>query len=261
MRIRLEMVIQTMLAVVALNAVFAQSSSAAFIYLAAKNLSPGHILEINGVVEDSIYARPANNLTSFTSGPKLGTPGTAANPSTMIYYCNAINEKRIYCLGDGVIYTHRTYVREVAFGPGPALYFSESSGATADGKIYRLNAAMVPVLYYTVRLGQVGGFWAGHFAFSPAGRLFISSGNIVRARIWACPLGPAAPVPMYRDRGPILGFCVTDAAARTFYFTNGTPQLRRGIFGGPPPAVVFVSPKRNNYCDVLVSDIQITPNG
>jgi hypothetical protein len=120
---------------------------------------------------------------------------------------------------------------------------------------------MVPVLYYTVRLAQMGGFWAGNFAFSPAGRLFISSGNHMGAKIWGCPLGPAAPLPMYSDRGPILGFCITDAAATTFIFTNGTPKLQRGVFGGPPPVVMFVSPKQNNYCDVLSSAQQITPNG
>ncbi len=247
---------------VMVGAVLVQSSAtAADTYLATRNLSPGPVLRINVAMESLVYARPAhNNLTSFAIGPSVETPTTtamtAARP-TRLYYCNAVNEKQIFRVGDVPIYTHATYVREVGFGPGGALYFSESTGATADGKIYRLGPGMVPVLYYTVELAKVGGFWAGHFAFNAPGRLFIASGNTTNAKIWECPLGGAPPVVRYSDSGPILGLCVPRTS--TFWFTSGTPFLRRGTFGGPAPSTVFTSPKQNNYCDVLVSDIPYKP--
>jgi hypothetical protein len=250
----------TLVVVVMLGAVLAPSSAtAANIYLATRNLSPGPVLRIAGATEALAYIRPGNNnLTSFTIGPSVEPTTTTAVRPTRLYYCNAVNQNQIFRAGDVPIYTHRTYVREVAFGPGGALYFSESTGASADGKIYRLGPGMVPVLYYTVVLTKVGGFWAGNFAFNSAGRLFISNGNTTGAKIWGCPLGAAAPVALYSDRGPIQGFCVTSSS--TFWFTNGTPVLRRGTFGGPATMTVFTSPKQNKYCDVLASATVLSPN-
>jgi hypothetical protein len=98
--------------------------------------------------------------------------------------------------GEEVVYRHTTYVRDLVLDDRDNVYFSEASGAGGDGKIYRV----VPIgganpdraeLICTVPLGDVGGFWAGDFAFGrlPLGgldtdMLYLSSGNKVPASIY-----------------------------------------------------------------------------
>jgi glucose/arabinose dehydrogenase len=111
-----------------------------------------------------------------------------------LYYVNA-NEDKIYRsseTGTGwtreeVVYDHDTYVRDLAFDLDQdgdlVLYFSEATGAGADGKIYRIEDD-APVLYRTIALSDVGGSWAGDFAFGEDGTLYLSSGNRVPASIY-----------------------------------------------------------------------------
>lgn len=240
------------------------SASAAFTYLATRNLVPGPVLQITSTgTEGLTYIRPSNNnLTSFAIGPSVEplvtTAAVAAIRPTRLYYCNAVNQRSIFRAGDVPIFTGNNYIREVAFGPGPALYFSEASGAGGDGKIYKLSPTLTPVLFYTVRLAQVGGFWAGHFAFNPEGKLFIANGNTGSAKVWHCPIAAgAAPTSVYASSGPILGFCFV--APDRFLYTDGSPLLRLTTLGATTASVQYTSPRQNKYCDVLSSDIQYNP--
>jgi len=220
------------------------------IFVATLDIKPGVVFRIASGAEHVIYARKRpENLTSFDFGPWLRpTP----KPRQVLYFCNAVNDKKIwYAFGPGheaVLGSHSTYVREVDWGPGKALYFSEASGSAKDGRIYKLAPGSPPTVFYTVKLPLVGGFWAGHFAFDPGGRLHISNGNTSGAQIWACP--PAAkPKSVFKTRGSILGFHFTDR--KTFLYTDGSPRLRKAQLGGSG-SVVFTSPKNHKYCDVVV---------
>jgi hypothetical protein len=98
--------------------------------------------------------------------------------------------------GEEVIYRHPTYVRDLALVDQNDVYFSEASGAGGDGKIYRLvpNEGANPgraELFCAVRLVDVGGYWAGDFAFGRHARggsdtdtIYLSSGNRVPASIY-----------------------------------------------------------------------------
>jgi len=222
------------------------------VYAATLNLNPGVVLQVGGTTESLVYMRPSsNNLTSFVFRTALERDAQAAAPPLLhVYYSNAINETRVYRTADVVTYSHKTYVREVAVGPDKALYFSESSGAGGDGKIWRLDASLAPTLYYTVRLAEVGGFWAGHFAFSPGGRLFVANGNTTGARIWQCPVPAGAPTAVYSETGTILGFSFLNNT--DFLYTNGTTQIRKAALGAAASTVFFTSRKQSKFCDVLV---------
>lgn len=80
-------------------------------------------------------------------------------------------------------FTHSTYIRHIEFDPEGKLYFSEATGAGADGTIYTLTDT-TPQPFYTVRLSEVDGFWAGAFAFDGDGALWLTSGNIVPSYLY-----------------------------------------------------------------------------
>ena len=82
-----------------------------------------------------------------------------------LYFVNA-NENKIFVKDlsisaspEGVLYTHTTYVRDIAFNNEGALFFSEATGAAHNGKIWRLEDDGTISLYYTVSLPTVDGFW------------------------------------------------------------------------------------------------------
>ena len=84
-----------------------------------------------------------------------------------------------------VVYRHGTYVRDLAFDPSGRLYFSEASGARADGTIYQLDLATSRATpFFRVQRSAVGGFWAGDFAFDASGKLYVSTGNRIGGHIY-----------------------------------------------------------------------------
>lgn len=138
---------------------------------------PGNVYQIDGTGESVFYTTPRRRIY-----------GAAFSPTGRLYFVDA-NERAIYRLFRFLwfrftltVHTHTTYVRDVGFDPAGVLYFSEASGAGGDGKIYRLGGS--PSLFRDVPLTEVGGFWAGNFAFDHAGTLYISSGNRVPASIY-----------------------------------------------------------------------------
>ena len=220
-----------------------------YTYLSTHNLNPGSILRVDGAAEKVVLTRPSDSLTNLVlDGPTVTPPAVAAD---WCYFCDALDGNKIYRADSSTVYTHSTFVRDLAVGPGGALYFSESYGAGQDGKIYRFDAAGKASLYYTVSIARVG-FFTGNFAFSPGGTLYVSNGAINGAGVWQCPLvGDATRVYKRTNDGNMLGFCFTNQ--NTFLFTDGTGTLRRATVNGTTADSVFVSPKGNQYEDVVVS--------
>jgi len=131
--------------------------------------------------DGELYITDANTFQLYSVDPKA-----IAKPHEGRIYFTDVKERpgSVYELAVGtpkpifnfgkvavrVVFTHTTYVRDVAFDPSGNLYFSESSGAGGEGKIYRLDLTTgTATLFYTVRLASVGGFWSGDFAYSPDG--------------------------------------------------------------------------------------------
>ena len=152
---------------------------------------------------------------------------SAFNPRTGKLYVSNSNVFRFFSVDSttglaAVEYTHTTYVRDIGFDPSNNFYFSEATGASANGKIYLLNLSThVATLYYTVTLASIGGFWAGDFTFGPDGRLYISTGNRVGGQIYRIdnPALPSPPVSVYSLPAESVTGIAFDRSGQ-FYYTN-----------------------------------------
>jgi hypothetical protein len=153
------------------------------------------------------------------------------------------------------VFTHTTFLRDIAFDPAGNLYFSEATGAAADGRIYRLDLASgIATVFYNVVRSSIGGFWAGDFTFAPDGRLYISTGNVVGGRVYRIddPAAGTSPVSIYSiaaesvtgiafDRYGQFYYSNWDSAAAHIYqlqLSTGTRQL---IFSAPGAGIWDVS--------------------
>ena len=194
------------------------------IYFADAKESPGSVYHYNTTtgIEGTIYTRPSGNLYSFTFHPRI---------PEKLYYVNA-NEYKIYRthqtgLGwapEEVVYTHDTYVGDLAFAFDKAgnlgLYFSEATGAGGNGKIYKIGDSTAS-LFYEVKLADVGGFWAGDFAFDDKNNLYLSSGNRVPASIYKVEGGIVKEI--FKDeKEPISGFTYKDGS---LYYANWRTKI------------------------------------
>ncbi len=130
--------------------------------------------------ETVFYQRPGPGLTNFT---------LAQFPNDL--YFGYFNTRYIYKVtktdagwGDeDVVYTHTTYIKDLAIGPDGALYFSEAYGGGRDGIIYRLEGSTATP-YFTVRLAEMGSGWRGDFTFDENGILYLTPGNFSPGRIF-----------------------------------------------------------------------------
>lgn len=167
------------------------------LYIADGGSSIGRIYKVHRGRLSQIYARPSGRLYSI-----------ATSPNGRIYFSNA-NDYEIYRL-DGErevkIFTHTTYTRDIEFDAQGRFYFSESSGAGKDGIIYRLQSGRAKP-YFRVRLRQIGGFWAGDFAFDHKGALWLSNGNRVPAALYK--VIKRKPQRMFTASTSIKGFTFT----------------------------------------------------
>ena len=209
------------------------------VYYAGSSSAPDNI----------IYTRPSGRLYSFTFHP--GVP-------EKLYYANA-NEFNIYLTAEtgsgwaaeSVVFTHTTYVRDVAFAWDQngnfGLYFSEATGAGGDGKIYRVDgAAATPI--YTVRLADVGGFWAGDFAFDYEGNLYLSSGNRVPASIYKVATGTGAVTRIFDSReGSIAGLVYRDGR---LYYADWRQNIYRLDLSSMTSTLYYTNPARQWLSDV-----------
>ncbi len=199
--------------------------------------------------DNIIYTRPSGRLYSFTFHP--GVP-------EKLYYANA-NEFNIYLTaetGSGwsaetTIFTHTTYVRDIAFAfdqnGNIGLYFSEATGAGGDGKIYRVDgAAATPI--YTVKLADVGGFWAGDFAFDYEGNLYLSSGNRVPASIYKVATGTGAVTKIFDSTdGSIAGLV---SRGGRLYYADWRQSVYRLDLSSMTSTLYYTNPARQWLSDV-----------
>ncbi|MBN1324024.1 MAG: hypothetical protein JW986_08540 [Methanotrichaceae archaeon] len=197
------------------------------VYFADSDANPGAVFYARyaNSAGTPFYTRPSGRLHSFTFHP--GIP-------EKLYFVNA-NENKIYLVaytGSGwsseqVVYTHNTYVRDIAFAKDSAgdvrIYFSEATGAGANGKIYRLETDGTATQFYEVRLSNVGGYWGGDFAFDTDGNLLLSSGNHIPATIYKVRDGSGAISQIFTDRTrSIEGMAVKGGM---IYYANGQTRI------------------------------------
>lgn len=224
------------------------------IYLAERWHAPGQIYRVNGTTEVPIFTRPVQkDLTSFSFG-KLPrgvkyTPGAYS-----LVFCNGTQEKSVWRAmtptTELMLLTARDGIKEVNLGPGEVLYFSHARGSAADGRIMKVAGGLT-TLYTNVTLLNVDGFWAGNFAFDPAGKLYVSSGNKMGAKIYRYPTDGTTPEVVFKEKGAIMGFWFLDD--QTFLYTNGTNQVLKGHLGGTnADGVAYESPNKRRFVDVVV---------
>ncbi len=197
--------------------------------------------------EETIYTRPSRNLYSFAFHPYV---------PEKLYYVNA-NENKIYRSSETytgwsreeVVYDHDTYVRDLAFDLDRdgdlVLYFSEATGAGADGKIYRIEDD-APVLYRTIVLSDVNGFWAGDFAFGEDGTLYLSSGNRVPASIYKVDEWGVQEI-FTDSEEPIKGLAYKDGF---LYYANWGTKIYRLDLETIERTTVYSNPERKWLSDV-----------
>ncbi|MGY4706663.1 hypothetical protein ACVNPS_02775 [Candidatus Bipolaricaulota sp. J31] len=226
------------------------------IYFAVASERPGSVYSLNLLTGSVsvLYTRPSGRLYSFIFHPEI---------PEKLYYVNANENKifRVLWLGDRwseeeVVYEHTTYVRDIAFGPEPpgvtpgpgerrlTLFFSEATGA-GGGKIYYLDGRNRPVLYYEVHMP-----WAGDFAFDENGVLYLSSGNIVPAKLYRVEGGTVYT--LYQRSGPIKGFVVRDGKV---YFADWGGSIYVFDLSTGEVQEVFRNPRRFRW----LSDVGFRP--
>jgi hypothetical protein len=176
--------------------------------------SPGSVYEIVDGAPHALYTAARGQVYHSTFAPD----GT-------LYATNA-NDRLLVRVRDGTVpetlYRHSTYVRDVGVDAAGGLYFSEASGASTDGVIYRFDVATrTATAYYRIRLTEVGGFWAGDFAFDNSGRLYLSTGNRIGGRVYRVddPTAGASPLSVYS----LAGEAITGIAFNRrdeLFFTN-----------------------------------------
>ena len=177
--------------------------------------SPGSVYEVHDGAPRALHTAASGHLYHSA----FGLDGT-------LYYSNA-NDTVLYRLRPGgmpeVFHRHTTYVRDVGIDPTTGrVYFSEASGARADGLIHRYNPLLRRFMpFYRVQLSDVRGFWQGDFAFDGAGRLHLASGNLIGGRIYRVdsPAMGSAPVEVYALPGEAIAGIAFNRRGELF-FTN-----------------------------------------
>jgi hypothetical protein len=171
-----------------------------------------------------IYRFANDRLSQYYVRPQGQLHYIAVSQNGTIYFSNA-NDKDLYRLESGTekrVYTHKTYLRDIAFDYLGRLYFSESSGAGSDGYIYRLEGDRAS-FYYRVRLDQVDGYWSGNFAFDKDGYLWLSSGNHRPAHLYK--VVESRPQRMFTSAQSIRG--LSFIADNILIYANFRQSIRR----------------------------------
>jgi sugar lactone lactonase YvrE len=152
---------------------------------------------------------------------------SAFDRRTSKLYVSNSNQFKLFAVNSATgaasdVFTHTTFLRDVAFDPAGNLYFSEATGAAADGKIYRLNLTSgTATVFYNVVRSSIGGFWAGDFTFAPDGHLYISTGNVVGGRVYRIddPAAASSPVSVYSIAAESVTGIAFDRYGQ-FYYSN-----------------------------------------
>ncbi len=212
---------------ISLMSIAAMGQGPATIFFTDAKENPGKVYSSTTSGSENVYfARPSGNIYTFAFHPYV---------PEKLYYVNA-NDNKIYLATrttggawtatDQVAYTHSTYIRDLEYYPtaasGLEVYFSQSSGAGGDGQIYLLSGgAAVP--YYTVRLTDVDGYWAGDFIHDTEGHLYLSSGNRVPASIYQVS-GRTVSRIYTSETAPITGMAYRDGS---IYYANWGNEIHR----------------------------------
>ena len=228
------------------------------IYFADGYQSKGAVYYYDSVTntETTIYTRPSGNLYSFLFAPW---------DTTQLYFVNA-NEYKIYkkLLGGGieeVVYTHSTYVRDIAVKDG-ALYFSEATGSGGDGKIWCLSSSKTPTLFYQVKLSEVNGFWSGDFTFDKNGLLYLSSGNKTGASLYRVDIVANTVTKLFTDPEPITGMAFGEDGF--LYYANWGTKIYCLDLTNMTKSIIYNGPNHRWISDVGFKSIAssvITPDG
>ncbi|MCP4366312.1 MAG: hypothetical protein GY800_13595 [Planctomycetes bacterium] len=222
-RLSLKIFLLPILVCFLLTSGLAMAAPAQVIFYTDWTLRPGHVFYLGGNTERSFFHAPKGSLYSV-----------AFSPDGVLYYCNANDNKLFRWIGDKpyLVYQHTTYIRDVAFDKLGRLYFSEASGAGADGTIYRMKEDGVLEKYLNVPLNKVDGYWSGDFAFSPNGDLYISSGNRIPAMIYKVDVRNNKFYEKYRkNSGAIAGFDFD--VAGNIYYANWSKRIYKLDTSGP----------------------------
>jgi sugar lactone lactonase YvrE len=215
------------------------------LYFSDSTENPGSVYRFrkDTMSKTAIFTRGSGRLYSFAFAPW--------DPN-LLYFVNA-NDKKIFAvsLDSGVlieddIFTHTTYIRDIAFDTHNNLYFSEASGAGANGKIWRLEPDGTATLFYTVKLPNVDGFWAGTFTFSPDNKLFLSSGNRIPASVYWVDMVTKTVVKiklLYSPSEAIVGITF-GPDGRLYYANNKTRIYKQYPIAAPGKKVVYEDPKQ-----------------
>lgn len=196
------------------------SSVASHIYFTDSFQTTGSVYELIGSASTPIFT-----FSGTLSGNRLYH--SAFDRRTGKLYVSNSNQFKLFAVNSatgaaGDVFTHTTYLRDVAFDPAGNLYFSEATGAGADGKIYRLNLTSgTATVFYNVLRSSVGGFWAGDFTFAPDGHLYISTGNVIGGRVYRIddPAAASAPVSVYSIAAESVTGIAFDRYGQ-FYYSN-----------------------------------------
>jgi len=244
---------------ISLTSIAAVGQGPATIYFADAMENPGRVYSSAMSGSENVYfARPSGNIYTFAFHPYV---------PEKLYYVNA-NDNKIYLATrttggtwtttDQVAYTHSTYIRDLEYHPtasgGLEIYFSESSGADADGQIYLLSGgAATP--YYTVRLSDVDGFWAGDFIHDSDGNLYLSSGNQIPASIYRVSGGTVSRI-YTSNNAPITGMAYRDGS---IYYANWGNEIHRLELSTLVDTVVRSQPGHTWISDVGLMSFSATP--
>jgi hypothetical protein len=237
---------------------------------------PGSILIVGESAQDQRGQRPS--MVYLWNGRKRDTLVLQAPRQAQrvgVAKCMAINrDGQEYLLngnrntivrvdkgGETTVFTHATYVRDVALDNADDIYFSEASGAGNGGKIYRLRAdkgkPATAELVCTVPLANVR-FWAGDFAFGrQAGgtvdpdTIYLSSGNLVGASVYRMTRqadGWTRPQQVFQAKTTIGGLLL--ASPREAYYVTGNRVFR--LTDLQNPEVVLTLPAGSHLTDLLL---------
>ena len=217
----------------------------------------------------------------------LGTIYSIALWEEQLYFCSA-NDRRIYFKKlnepERVVFTHNTYIRDIAVDPSGYLYFSVASGAGGDGRIYQLTPPvnnLGPKDRFSisstsrnrpvqVHLKTVNGFWAGDFTFDEQGNLYLSTGNRSPAFIYKVPKEKGgqygSPRRLYRDtKGAIKGIAIDPSNPDFIYYADWKQAIyklnlrdlgRRVAFSGSFSVSGKAAKSRSQHLSDIAFDIR-----
>ena len=196
----------------------------------------GRIYSLENGQVSTIYTRPSGQIYFL-----------ALAPDATLYFSNA-NAFDLYKLENGtesLVYTHTTYLRDVAFDSQGQLYFSEATGSGGDGMIYRLDGSQA-TLFYVVQLSEVG-FWSGTFAFDSNDNLWLSSGNLSGASIYEVVEGIAQRV--FTASGEAIEGFFFDADGNIIY-ADWANRVYRLTIPDYQRSEIYVFPSAQHLSDV-----------